>query len=117
MLTISTVFLGLIGVTLSYDAKVSFQCDNSFTASVSKDNGATFDVVLTGTNWPTEYDVEISGVTADTILDIECVDVGVVGGFIARVEFAGSTYYTTNPITDGAWAVLSASAGPTTDPG
>eukprot|EP01084_Bolivina_argentea_P049336 90748_1 len=114
MLTLSSVFLGLIGaigVTLSLDADVIFNCDNAFVAKVSKDDGATWTDALTGGSWKTAYTVKITDVTADTILDIHCDDNGVVGGFIGQVLFAGETYYTTNPIEAGKWTLESSTDG------
>ncbi len=82
MMSISTVCLTLIGVTLSLDAVITFNCDNQFWAKVSRDDGVTFSEVSSGTDWPTPDTVTIADVTANTIFDLECKDNGVIGGFI-----------------------------------
>ena len=93
------------------DADVVLHCDNQFIAYVSYDNGNNYNQIASGNHWPTAERFTVPNITPDTILDVDCADVGYIGAFIATVTIDGNDYYTDQPISNSNWQVVSSTDG------
>ena len=93
-------------------AKLSLHCDNVGTTYISYD-GNTFSNVGSVYAWTEVFEVDLTDVTEDTVIRHSCYDNGVVGAFIATIDYNGKNYSTTNPLSDGYWEIMNSSDGVT----
>eukprot|EP01084_Bolivina_argentea_P050758 93358_1 len=95
-------------------ASVFADCDNLLYVYLKQANG---NLKLLGTDhdWHNHLDLTISNITSSTIIEFKCVDEGVIGGFIATIEFNGILYSTTNPLSKSHFNLISDSKGDTTN--
>lgn len=88
-------------------------CDNEGIAYLSRNSGRDFEEIGYINHWPTTLVEDIPDVDDDTILRVECIDHGGIGGFIGSVEFpvGEDIYSTTNPLSSGNWKLTDSSDG------
>ena len=88
----------------SCKAKVYGRADDHLSLSVSRDNGNTFDTLISG--WEFEYAIEetIANIDQDTIIRFTAVNEDSYGAFVSTVKLFGTnnetmSFYTTYPLT------------------
>lgn len=112
-LTKIVVFAFILSVTVQFSgaqksATVTLSCDDTGDSYYSMDGGTSWTIVgNSGTNWRTSYTFTVDDVTSETVILHDCTDSFFGGGFIATVDYSGTTYSTTNPLSSGYWESLS----------
>eukprot|EP01083_Nonionella_stella_P304655 1059593_1 len=105
------VFAAILPPTAAtIDATVSVNMDNSGTISLATD-GVSFIQIGTVVDWHDTKTVVIQEVdiTPSTIIQFECVDWGGIGGFIGNLNYNNNDYYTTDPLANSQFEIISSS--------
>jgi len=98
-------------VASAADAKSVSNADNIQTVSVSQDGGYSWSQIGYLADWTTALKLDITDVTDQTRIRYVVKDLHVIGGFIATIYYEGQQFVTTNPISDGNFAITSTYAG------